>query len=95
TPRNFHASEFLLALELWMRDLDSVLQNGGTAPLDFTLHDSGHALRVAHRMAELITPAIRRNLSDYELALLLLAAYGHDIGMTPEREKVQNHHRHL
>lgn len=92
---NAHATEFLPTLELWMRHLDTVLAKGGTSPGDFTLHDADHALRVADRMEQLLTDSIRRNLSDYELALLLLAAYGHDIGMTPERGKVIAHHRHL
>lgn len=95
TRGNYHASELLPTMEQWMKRLDAVLQKGGTAPLDFTLHDAGHALRVAHRMDDLLTGPVRRNLSDYELALLLLAAYGHDIGMTPERGKVTAHHRHL
>ncbi len=90
-----HASEFLPTVTLWMRKLDTVLRSGGTVPLDFTLHDADHALRVAHRMEELVPDSVRENLSDYELALLLLAAYGHDIGMTPERGKVAAHHRHL
>lgn len=92
---NEHASELLPTMESWMRRLDTVLAKGGTAPLDFTLHDAGHALRVANRMEDLLSDSVRRNLSDYELALLLLAAYGHDIGMTPERGKVTAHHRHL
>ena len=92
---NAHASEFLPTLELWMRLLDTVLAKGGTSPSDFTLHDADHALRVADRIEQLLTDSIRQNLSDYELALLLLAAYSHDIGMTPERGKVTAHHRHL
>ncbi len=92
---NSHASEFMPSLTEWMRHLDGILAKGGTSPLDFTLHDADHALRVANRMEQLLTPTVRRNLSDYELALLLLAAYGHDIGMTPERGKVRDHHRHL
>lgn len=90
-----HATEFVPTLTLWMRKLETVLRNGGTVPLDFTLHDAEHALRVAHRMEELIPESARENFSDYELALLLLAAYGHDVGMTPERGKVAAHHRHL
>ena len=35
------------------------------------------------------------SLGDYELALLLLSAYLHDIGMTPERGKVLSHYRLL
>ena len=92
---NFHASEFLPTLTAWMRHLEEILRRGGTAPLDFTLHDADHSFRVAERIYQLLTRTTRNNLSDYELALLLLAAYGHDIGMTPERNKVLAHHRHL
>ncbi len=92
---NGHASEILPTVEQWMRKLDMVLAKGGTSPVDFTLHDADHALRVADRMEDLLTEDIRKNFSDYELALLVLAAYGHDIGMTPERGKVAAHHRHL
>ena len=87
--------EFLPTLTEWMKQLDTVLQKAGTAPLDFTLHDADHALRVAQRVEQLLPPTTRRNLSDYELALLLLSAYGHDIGMSPERKKVSQHYRHL
>ncbi len=78
-----------------MRHLERLLRQGGTSPQDFTLHDADHSFRVAERMMQLITADIQKNLSDHELALLLLAAYGHDIGMTPERNKVLAHHRHL
>lgn len=84
---NFHASDFLPTLTAWMRHMQEILRHGGTAPLDFTLHDADHSFRVAERIHQLLTRTTRGNLSDYELALLLLAAYGHDIGMTPERNK--------
>ena len=92
---NNHASAFLPTLTQWMEKLHAIVSSGGTVPLDFTLHDAGHALRVAQRMEQLLTDSARKNLSDYELALLVLAAYGHDVGMTPERKKVQDHHRFL
>src|SRR4051794_32398040 len=45
-------------------EMETVLRSGGTAPLDFTLHDDGHAFRVAERMVALAPePA---NLSDLE-----------------------------
>lgn len=92
---SIHASDLLHTLGTWMTQLDAVLRHAGTSPLDFTLHNDQHAFRVAERMAKLLTPSVRKNISDYELALLLLAAYGHDIGMCPEREQVTRHHRHL
>ena len=45
-----HASEIVATLEGWMEKLETVLRSANTAPLDFTLHDDGHALRVANRM---------------------------------------------
>ena len=76
-------------LETCMPNIEKILASGGTSPLDFTLHDSGHAFRVAQRMAEIIPDDVLPQLSTYELALLLLSAYLHDIGMTPEQRKVQ------
>lgn len=83
------------ALLLSMPKIEQVLRSGGTAPLSFTLHDDGHSFRVAERMVEIVTPALARKLSTYELALLLLSAYLHDIGMTPERQTVGRHHHFL
>ena len=94
-PGSIHAKAMLHTVETWMGQLDTVLRSGGTSPEDFTLHNDQHAFRVAKRMAKLFTPAVQRNISDYELALLLLAAYGHDVGMTPQRQQVARHHRHL
>jgi hypothetical protein len=91
---NSDAAEFHPILTLWMRHLEKVLRSG-TSPHDFTLHDAGHSFRVPERIWQLVSPKIQKNLSDYEIALLLLAAYGHDIGMTPERDKALSHHRHL
>ena len=78
-----------------MPDIEKVLAVGGTSPLDFTLHDAGHALRVATRMSQIMPKGLVANLSVYELALLLLAAYLHDIGMTPERRNVETVYRFL
>jgi hypothetical protein len=78
-----------------MPDIQRTLAQGGTAPADFTLHDSQHSFRVAERMASLIPSDVLPNLSAYELALLLLSAYLHDIGMTPEQHKVSAHYGYL
>lgn len=78
-----------------MADIQQVLSAGGTAPADFTLHDAGHAFRVAQRMATIIPIDVLPLLNSYEIGLLLLSAYLHDIGMTPERRKVQLHHQYL
>lgn len=78
-----------------MRDIVQVLDLGGTTPKDFTLHNSDHSFRVAERMWELIPENTRKSLSDFELGLLLLSSFLHDIGMSPEFEKVRRHHSFL
>lgn len=67
-----------------MPDIERVL-NAGTSPLDFTLHDAEHSFRVAEWMARIVPDDVLPKLSVYELALLLLSAYLHDIGMAPEQ----------
>jgi len=78
-----------------MTTIDQILRLSGTTPRDFTLHDSAHSFRVAERMWKLIPEGTRGILSGYELGLLLLSAYLHDIGMSPEFDKVQRHHQFL
>jgi HD superfamily phosphodiesterase len=74
-----------------MPNIEGVLKSGGTAPLDFTLHDAEHSFRVAERMADLLDDTGLANLSEFEAALLLLSAYLHDIGMTPNAELANRH----
>lgn len=81
-------------LNQWMPDIERVL-DAGTSPLRFTLHDAEHSFRVAEWMAKIVPKDVLGKLSVYELALLLLSAYLHDIGMTPEQARVQRHWRHL
>lgn len=98
-----------LAIEIWNRqdatgdqtllsvvmpDIEKILASGAPASLDFTLHDSEHGFRVAQMSAKLVADVIKR-LSTSELTLLLLAAYCHDIGMSPHRSKVANHFNYL
>jgi len=82
-------------LTLWLPKIDAVLHSGGTQPKDFTLHDDAHALQVAQRMDQIITDTSRDSLSAYELALLLLAAWLHDIGMVPEVARFTAHRDYL
>lgn len=81
---------FLLG-EFCMDGIEKILNTGGTSPKDFTLHDADHSFRVAERMWEIIPVSTQKILSEYELAFLLLSAYLHDIGMTPEYKKVNKH----
>jgi hypothetical protein len=78
-----------------MPNIEAVLDKGGTAATDFTLHDAGHSFRVAQKMAEIMPSDVLQKLSTFELALLLLAAYVHDIGMTPEQRRVRDHYDYL
>jgi hypothetical protein len=75
-------------LKSWLDEVELLLAKGGTAPLNFTLHDDEHSFRVAKRMVELLPDETLGKLSDFELALLLSSAYLHDIGMNPHREIV-------
>ena len=74
-----------------MDRIEKILNTGSTSPKDFTLHDADHSFRVVERIWELIPVSTQKILSEYELAFLLLSAYLHDIGMTPEYKKVNNH----
>jgi hypothetical protein len=77
-----------------LRSAEAVLQKGATQPPSFTLHDEGHAFRVAERIAELAGPVLE-TLTLYELALLLASAYLHDIGMAPEGKMLEQLRRLL
>jgi len=47
----------------------------------FTMHDSKHSLKVAHLMWHILKPDSRERLTPSEIALLVLSAYLHDLGM--------------
>jgi hypothetical protein len=78
----------LAFLQLQMPLIETILSSAGTAPTAFTLHDRGHSYRVAQWMPQIISPESLETLSSFELTLLILAAYLHDIGMTPHEGKV-------
>lgn len=78
-----------------MPDIETLLNSAGTSPADFTLHDAGHSFRVAQMMARVVPDDVFGKLSVYELALLLLSAYLHDVGMTPKRKLVSSHYDYL
>lgn len=82
-------------LILWLPKINTLLHSGVSQPKDFTLHDDGHALRVAQRMDALLNKASRENLSPFEVALLLLSAWLHDIGMVPAIARLQAHRDYL
>jgi hypothetical protein len=83
-------------LHACMPDIETVLSAGGTAPSDFTLHDAGHAFRVAEQMTTNVMPeSTFKALNMYELMFLLLSGYLHDIGMTPQQRKVKEHYQLL
>lgn len=69
------------------RELGDVLNRACTNFEDYTLHDVGHAVRIVELAARLLGPEQVAKLNSIELALLILAAYGHDIGMAVARGK--------
>src|SRR3712207_2817701 len=82
------AEDLKAILTIAMPTIERILRSANTSPTDFTLHDDQHAFRVAQSMAQLIAPETLSALNAYELALLLLSAYLHDIGMTPAQRRV-------
>ncbi|MEO8033002.1 MAG: hypothetical protein ABI837_01110, partial [Acidobacteriota bacterium] len=76
-------------------DAETVLAKAATSAADFTLHDEQHGYRVAQWMAKLLGDDQMAALSSAELALLLLSAYLHDIGMTPAADVVRRHRQYL
>lgn len=94
TDHAHHASAVHLTRALLnsMPEIEQVLKSGGTAGTsDFTLHDEEHSFRVAGTIVEIATESVLQQLAPTEMALLLMAAYLHDIGMTPQKGKVQSH----
>jgi len=57
---------------------------------EFTLHDSEHLFRVLQLMGLLIPDDTLNRLSNPELALLILTAFFHDIGMSPSENEVRS-----
>jgi hypothetical protein len=53
----------------------------------FTMHDRTHGLKVAHLMWQILDPSRRERLTPPEIALLVLAAHFHDIGMALTKEE--------
>ena len=53
----------------------------------FTMHDRKHGLKVAHLMWHILDPDRRELLTPPEVALLVLTAHFHDIGMALSREE--------
>lgn len=80
--------EVCTTIKQLLPDIQKLLLFAGTSPKDFTLHDSQHAFRVAERIAVLTPQDTFSKLSPYEIALLLLSAYLHDIGMSPPQSKL-------
>src|SRR5713226_240370 len=85
------ADALVTKMKPMMENIYKVLAKGETAASDFTLHDEDHGFRVAERMVDVITWPVLEKMSSTEWALLLLSAYLHDIGMTPEKAKVRGH----
>jgi hypothetical protein len=77
-----------LTCRLLLSKSQVVISSAGTTPIDFTLHDAGHSHRVAERAHEILGGT---RLAATETALLLMASYCHDIGMSPSRQLAMDH----
>ncbi len=87
-------SDLLQYVEICMRVLAPVLRSGGSAN-DITLHDDRHAYNVAQEEVQVVGEDRLESLSALDLAALLLAAHGHDVGMAPEVGRITAIHDHL
>lgn len=56
---------------------------------EYTLHDSEHLFRVLYLMEKLIPEENLENLSVPELMLLILSAFFHDLGMSPDENEIK------
>lgn len=77
------AKRLKLAIAGALPKAEAVLTNGDSGPGTFTLHDAHHSWNVAQHMASLAGEDLVSEMEPYDLGLLLLSAYLHDIGMTP------------
>lgn len=55
---------------------------------EFTLHDGDHLFRVLNLMEKLLSEQTIKNLSSPELMLLIISAFFHDIGMSPDEREI-------
>jgi hypothetical protein len=90
-PNKPEVEQVKATIAKWLPEIQKILAQAGTSPTDFTLHDSQHSFRVAERMLEIIPDDVIDKLSTYEIALLLFAAYLHDIGMSPTQSSFSLH----
>src|SRR5262249_1183594 len=81
-------------LEVGLPDIQTILHSGLPSK-DFVLHDENPSFRVAQRMLEVIPASVVPHLAARELGLLLLSAYLHDIGMTPQQALVDRHYTYV
>src|SRR4029077_8561389 len=59
--------------------------NSGTLE-QFTMHDAAHGRKVAHLMWYLLNKERRNQLTPPEIAILVLSAFMHDIGMWLDKD---------
>ena len=78
--------ELLAMVTSSTREMGNLLNQACRAFEDYTLHDEHHAARVVWLMGLLLGDELSRRLNAIEIALLILAAYGHDTGMSAGRQ---------
>ncbi|MHB8994805.1 MAG: HD domain-containing protein [Armatimonadota bacterium] len=90
-----HGQDFLTQVRRIVDETSVILNRGGDATPQFTLHDSGHSARVLKIMGQIIPQKTLNLLSTVELGLLVLVAYTHDIGMCPPKDEIDSYRRLL
>jgi hypothetical protein len=88
TVSDVRAKRLIAVVDDILEKAEEVLRAGNTSPLDFTLHDDRHSFRVAELMVLVLPQDMLPVLANEEIGLLLLSAYLHDVGMTPERHSI-------
>jgi hypothetical protein len=76
-------------MESVLPKVEAVLTDGDSSPGTFTLHSAHHSWNVAQHMARLAGKKLLSEMEPYDLGLLLLSAYLHDIGMTPPVSRLE------
>jgi hypothetical protein len=70
------------------KTLSWILDRVGAREMDsFTMHDRSHGTKVAHLMWHILDPSRRDRLTPPEIAMLVLSAYVHDLGMALNKDE--------
>ncbi len=81
-------NELLAEVTRIVRKVTPILDRYASAAPTFTRHDASHALNVLTLMGNIIPEDTLNQLGALDLALLVLSAYLHDVGMSPPEDEI-------